>query len=65
MSDSFDCFGIHPGIPKLDYFKGGFILAGSYKEVPVREEACLELPTNGLDFMALQFAPEILRNKVD
>jgi hypothetical protein len=65
MSDSFDCFGIHPGVPKLDYFKGGFILAGAYKPVPVREEACLDLPTNGIDFMALQFAPEILRSKVD
>jgi len=65
MADAFDCYGIHPAVPKLDFFKGGFILAGSYKEVPLSEEACLDLPTNGIDFMALQFAPEILRAKVN
>lgn len=65
MSGAFDCYGIHPAVPKLDFFKGGFILEGSYKEVPLSEEACAELPTNGIDFMALQFAPEILRAKVN
>jgi hypothetical protein len=65
MSGAFDCYGIHPSVPKIDFFKGGFILAGMYKEVPVSEDACLDLPTNGIDFMALQFAPEILRNKVN
>jgi hypothetical protein len=65
MSGAFDCYGIHPAVPKLDFFKGGFILEGKYKEVPLSEEACLDLPTNGIDFMALQFAPEILRAKVN
>jgi hypothetical protein len=53
MSGAFDCYGIHPGVPKLDFFKGGFILAGKYSEVPVSEEACGDLPTSGIDFMAL------------
>ena len=65
MSGAFDCYGIHPGVPKLDFFKGGFILAGMYKEVPISEQACQDLPTNGIDFMSLQFAPEILRSKVN
>ena len=65
MHDAFDCYGIHPGIPNLDYFKGGFMIKGNYKDVPIDETKCLEISTNGIDFMAMSFAPEILRAKVN
>lgn len=64
MHDAFDCYGIHPGIPTLDYFKGGFMLKGNYKDVPIDEAKCLDISTNGIDFMAMSFAPEIMRAKV-
>jgi len=61
----FDCYGIHLGIPELQYFKGGFSLLGDYQEVPIRDEACLEVSTNGLDLLTQIFAPDILRHKMD
>jgi len=64
IHDYFDCYGIHPGIPTLDYFKGGFMLKGNTKDVPIDESKCLEIGTKGIDFMAMSFAPEIMRAKV-
>ena len=38
---AFECYGVHPLIPSLSYFKGGFIVSGSYRKVPVVNEACV------------------------
>ena len=64
-TDVFDCFGIHLGVPRLVFFKGGFVIDGKYSEVPVREESCLELDTNALDFLAKGMAPQIIKGKIN
>lgn len=64
-NDVFECYGIHLGIPKLNYFKGGFSLMGNYQQVPIRDSSCLELSTNGIDLLTQVFAPEVLRSKIN
>ena len=55
---------MHLDIPDVSYFKGGFIIQGNFDHVPVRNEACLGLSTNGADMLGKVFAPEILRAKI-
>lgn len=61
---SLDCYGMHLLVPDLTYFQGGFELKGNFNTVPVNDEACIEISTDGLDFMGKFFQPEILRVKV-
>lgn len=52
-------------MPRLELFKGGFVIDGKYSEVPVREESCLELDTNAIDFLAKGMAPQIIKGKIN
>jgi hypothetical protein len=38
---------------------------GDFQEVPIRDEACLEVSTNGLDLITQIIAPDILRAKIN
>lgn len=65
LKNQFECYGIHLGIPQLRNFNGGFILSGKYDQVVVNEDQCIEISTNGLDFLGRVFAPEIIRTKME
>lgn len=65
LKSQFECYGIHLSIPQLRNFNGGFILSGKYDKVDVNEEQCMEISTNGLDFLGRVFAPEIIRTKME
>ena len=64
MHEWTECYGIHLGIPELDYFKGGFLLKGDFDQVPVNNEACLEVETNTLEMVTQAIAPDIVRTKI-
>jgi len=59
-----ECYGIHLGIPELDYFKGGFLLKGDFDKVAVNDDACLEVETNTLEMITHAIAPDIVRTKI-
>ena len=42
QSSELDCYGIHLYVPEMQYFKGGFMIKGNYKQVPVNKASCLE-----------------------
>lgn len=39
------CYGLHPLVPTVSFFKGGFAIAGNYNEVPTVAAACPNIDT--------------------
>ena len=61
----FDCYGIHFRVPQMKIFKGGFMIQGDYKKVPILKAACQEINTDFVGFITNLVAPKMLKQKFE
>lgn len=51
------CYGIHLGVPIVQFFEGGFLLEGIFLKTPVNDSTCLGIEASGFDFITHTIAP--------